>query len=61
MVVCPTGLAFLCPRGYIPIQTPFFMGKSAMAAVAQVRQKRTTCEKRPAYMKRDLQKRPVYI
>lgn len=32
------GLAFLCPRGYTPIQTPFFMGKTAMAAVAQLSQ-----------------------
>eukprot|EP00960_Hanusia_phi_P062858 765283-Hanusia_phi.AAC.3 len=30
------GLAFLCPRGYVPLQTPFFMQKEAMAAVAQV-------------------------
>ncbi|KAJ1492354.1 hypothetical protein T484DRAFT_1664269, partial [Baffinella frigidus] len=30
------GLAFLCPRGYTPIQTPFFMQKDAMAAVAQL-------------------------
>lgn len=32
------GLAFLVPRGYIPMQTPFFMGKSAMASVAQLAQ-----------------------
>ncbi|EKX49677.1 hypothetical protein GUITHDRAFT_67599 [Guillardia theta CCMP2712] len=32
------GLAFLCPRGYVPIQTPFFMQKDAMAAVAQLAQ-----------------------
>jgi seryl-tRNA synthetase len=32
------GMAFLCPRGYIPMQTPFFMGKTAMAAVAQLSQ-----------------------
>lgn len=32
------GMAFLVPRGYIPMQTPFFMGKTAMAAVAQLSQ-----------------------
>ena len=32
------GMAFLCPRGYTPIQTPFFMSKQAMAGVAQLSQ-----------------------
>ena len=38
MALISYGMAFLCPRGYIPMQTPFFMGKSAMAAVAQLAQ-----------------------
>mmetsp|Transcript_38273 Transcript_38273/g.78485 ORF Transcript_38273/g.78485 Transcript_38273/m.78485 type:complete len:480 (-) Transcript_38273:309-1748(-) len=32
------GLAFLVPRGYKPIQTPFFMNKEAMSGVAQLAQ-----------------------
>jgi len=32
------GLSFLVPRGYTPLQTPFFMQKEAMAAVAQLAQ-----------------------
>jgi hypothetical protein len=32
------GLSFLLPRGYTPLQTPFFMNKEAMSAVAQLAQ-----------------------
>jgi len=32
------GLSFLVPRGYVPMQTPFFMTKEAMASVAQLAQ-----------------------
>ena len=32
------GIAFLSARGYVPLQTPFFMQKEAMAAVAQLAQ-----------------------